>query len=263
MTSTIKGLPLTIDGLMGVSPALRYTSLFPPVPHPFIVGDRSALRPYAGRSLSLLVEPLVVIATLSSSSKWPTDPDAVQKSISAYILMLSDLLRVQFQVRSIGHRGYLDVHYEGFLFRVKIDINRGGEPTPSAASLLTTGEGEEGMDVPETNKTGGARAVGGGNGSGSDKGRDEESRQVGVDFDLSTALKPSLLHHKLIGSVQATLPSYAQSVRLLLLWLSGHRFTGVLSQRVVELLVASVYLSPDRMHQPSSAVAGLMQALKR
>lgn len=70
-------------------------------------------------------------------------------------------------------------------------------------------------------------------------------------------------HHQSVRGVHSLHPSYTASVRLVLLWLGGHFLSGLLSQETVEMIMASVYLSPDRILPPTCPTAGFLQFLKR
>jgi hypothetical protein len=48
-SSKLKDLPLSVDTLVGISPELRYTSLYPPRSHPFVRGDKASLKSVAGK----------------------------------------------------------------------------------------------------------------------------------------------------------------------------------------------------------------------
>lgn len=95
------GLVLAIENVSAVSPALRYTSLVPPMPHvgvPGIEGGRKAIKALSGQQVSLLCEPLLVVATLESSGKWPNDPEAKAKSVTALLVHISEQLKTKFEV---------------------------------------------------------------------------------------------------------------------------------------------------------------------
>jgi hypothetical protein len=52
---SLKNLPLTLDALEATSPWLRYTSVFPPLPHPLVHGAAKALKQQEGRQVSSAV----------------------------------------------------------------------------------------------------------------------------------------------------------------------------------------------------------------
>lgn len=119
LTSKVKEMPLAIESVSGVSPALRYTSVHSVPPHPVVLSDkgstanassnkksaassssmREMLKQHAGTSMSLLCPPLKVLAQLESTGKWPTnDVQAVIALKVALLLRLRQELSKQFQV---------------------------------------------------------------------------------------------------------------------------------------------------------------------
>ena len=97
LTSKIKNVPLSIESLMAVSPELRYSSVLPPRPQPILI-SKEAVKEYSGKSISLLTNPLKIIARLESSGKWPVVGEAILKSKLAVLLRIRSELHNQFQV---------------------------------------------------------------------------------------------------------------------------------------------------------------------
>lgn len=114
LTSSLKGFPVAIDSLSASSPALRYTSLFPPNPSLVLEPTKSEMRGQLG---SIVLRPLHVVATLSSG-RWPAAIEALRKAKTALIIRLSELLAEQLNVKSVVHETCLDVVISGYLFRV-------------------------------------------------------------------------------------------------------------------------------------------------
>ena len=97
LTSKIKGLPLFIEKLSGTSSHLRYTSLFPVLPHPFALSGsekKTTLKSIAGSCVNKLAAPISILASLESSGHWPSISSvAFEQTKSAYFIKLSELLR--------------------------------------------------------------------------------------------------------------------------------------------------------------------------
>ena len=53
-----------------------------------------------GKKLSLFAKAMVIVGRLEGSSKWPSDPLAVQKLKSAMLIKYMEQLNQQFQVNS-------------------------------------------------------------------------------------------------------------------------------------------------------------------
>ncbi len=87
----LKGLPnivLRIRSASPVSPMLRYTSLFPPVPHPAAGGASSGTK-----STTSQVDPISIILSFESSAQWPNDPEAMKAVQRALLVRIHDSLR--------------------------------------------------------------------------------------------------------------------------------------------------------------------------
>ena len=140
LTSSIKNIPLNIDSLISTASCLRYTSLYPPLPHPILskyAQDLSLLKLLAGHQVSSIIEPIHVHAIFGHSSKWPVEKDGVDKLITAFILQISKQLKLQFMIYSIAHRSYLDLIYEGFLFRLHFlpQLTAMNKPRPTCVMI--------------------------------------------------------------------------------------------------------------------------------
>lgn len=98
LTSDLKDFPLTIEGVRGMHPSLRYTSYFPPMKHPIVEMNKEALNAYAGKNVSRMVESFSIVVFFGLSSKWPTNITAIQCVKSALIMRLARCLDVQFEV---------------------------------------------------------------------------------------------------------------------------------------------------------------------
>jgi U3 small nucleolar RNA-associated protein 22 len=233
-------LPLGIDSVMAVAPALRYSSALPPRPHPFVsalsgegvgAGEAKAvLRRLAGQSVSRLVPPLRVLLQLETSGKWPkNDPEAVRQSKTALLLHLRKELQQTFTLKSVIHRDSLDVLFEGFVFRL--------QPMATQEVEAAVREADEA----------GAKVMGAGGGM----------QQV-----VQELVVPAL-HHQQVRALRAQHPSFSGTVRLLLCWTAQHCFSGHLCLELLELVAAAEYLHPHCAQAPASSLAGFYRALLR
>ena len=135
LTSSVKGFPLIVDNVMGVSPALRYTSFLPAIPHPLIDGCNVGLKKFQGKQISLAVSPLLIVGILMASGKWPHESQAIEKIKTAMYLRLSKLLHEQFRIKSVVHRETIDIQYLGYLFRLKFIRDEDSSFVPSQLSF--------------------------------------------------------------------------------------------------------------------------------
>ena len=125
------GLPLKIDEVEPLSPCLRYSALFPPVPHPLLGGVELAgdKRKVAGVNEG---SPILIQIRFEGSSKWPTSMNAMGAAKCAMLIQLADGIEKMKQERSQpgvddldGFDGpvdvtpsYLDVGYRGYSWRI-------------------------------------------------------------------------------------------------------------------------------------------------
>lgn len=136
LTSDLKGMPINIDTLSGISSSLRYTSVVSPISHPIVEGGKSFLKRFYGSQISLLVTPLVIVGVLESSGKWPTQEEAVEKLKSALLLRLSKLTMEQFKIQTVVHKNFIDIFYRGYLFRLRIVRHEDANKLPTSLQNL-------------------------------------------------------------------------------------------------------------------------------
>jgi hypothetical protein len=143
--------------------------------------------------------------------------------IFIFYIYYTHLCTYYIQLETRVHRKFLDIFYEGHIFRIILHVsNRRSLPEVRSVCLdKMTGD------------------------------------TIYRDFDAAVA------HHQAIRSVVSAHPSYAPAVRILASWMAGHGYTGSLPHEAIELLIASVYLNPDTQHAPSTPCAGFIHALKR
>lgn len=110
LTSSLSSLPLSFDTIAAVSPELRYTALVPAAPHPVVLCSsqsesseiRTIWRAYAGQTVSLVVKPVVVLAKLESSGKWPFHAAAIQRLKLAILLQARKELSKKHNVGALS-----------------------------------------------------------------------------------------------------------------------------------------------------------------
>jgi U3 small nucleolar RNA-associated protein 22 len=128
------GLPLAIDTVEPLSPCLRYSELFPPVPHPLLGGVSADVlgsdkRKVSGVNVGL---PILIQIRFEGSSKWPTSLNAMGAAKCAMLLQLADGIEKMKQERgNVAEYDlnsfdgpidvtptYLDVGYRGYSWRI-------------------------------------------------------------------------------------------------------------------------------------------------
>jgi U3 small nucleolar RNA-associated protein 22 len=179
---------------------------------------------FAGEQISLLASPISIVAVVEGGGKWPKKSEAILKVKLALLLRIGELLSKQFKMKCVPHQDTLDIVFDGYIFRLSLRSSLEVERTVVDDNPFSK--------VPV-------------------------SQEMIEDFEV----KP--LHHNLIRALHSQHPSYGPSVRLFSSWLCGHSLSGLLSQELIELLVASVYTSPMSESAPSSPTAGFQKTLVR
>lgn len=140
LTSDMKGLPLVLENVMGYSPELRYTSVVAPMKHPVIEDTKTSFKAFYGRTISFAIQPLLVTAKIESNGKWPTNVQAQIKTKTAIFLRISQLLKTQFEIRTVVHRTALDIFFGGYIFRFNLhrdQISKDVKDSDTLTSILT------------------------------------------------------------------------------------------------------------------------------
>jgi U3 small nucleolar RNA-associated protein 22 len=127
------GLPLSIDEVEPLSPSLRYSALYPPMPHPLLGGSNLS---GDKRKISGVVvgEPILIQIRFEGSSRWPSSLNAMGAAKCAMLIQLAD--GIEKMKQEPGQLGaddlgafdgpidvtpnYLDLGYRGFSFRIVV-----------------------------------------------------------------------------------------------------------------------------------------------
>jgi U3 small nucleolar RNA-associated protein 22 len=115
------GLPLTIDAVEPLSPALRYVSLYPPLPHSLLDGPSTKDQVVLGAIQS---EPIEILLRLGASSKWPSDIAAVAAAKTAMLIQLTNAIEaLTYSSSTAPHstvvtKEYADIAFLGYVFRL-------------------------------------------------------------------------------------------------------------------------------------------------
>ncbi len=219
------GLPLSIDAVEPLSPSLRYSELFPQVPHPLLGRGTSAEKKCSG---AVMFDPILIQIRFGPSSKWPTDLKAIGAAKTAMLIQLAN------GIEKIGDESfdglltvcptYADIGYKGYCFRVIIRadpeiqmLQRLITPSPAASQLL---------------------------------------RQLTKRHLLASR------HHSMIHAVHTLYPSAAAVVRVAKRWVACHLLSGHITTELIELLVARIYSDSSAFVQPpATVVAGFLRFL--
>jgi U3 small nucleolar RNA-associated protein 22 len=222
----LEGLPLQLRQLSAIGSQLRYSHIDAPLFSP-----RQPLE-----------EPADVLIQFEGSGRWPDDTAAIQRTKIAFLLKISALLQefddsiktnlgLENEDKPMENCSFLDVIYEsGASFRLRIHSDR-------EQTLLD-------------------RRV-------KDKLISQHAREEAV-LALSTYKQNFLqlpLHSQSITTHCTRFPFLSSSIRLVKMWFDRHMLSGHVSDELMELLVARIFLQPYPWRAPSSAMTGFLRTL--
>lgn len=228
-------LPLSVSSLQGISPVFRGAEVFPPR----ACFKNSKVKPQPGKenladNVSLPSElkntswcpAMEVVLQFETSGKWPDDLTAIQHIKAAFHLRLAELLKSKCSLVTAASRHHLDVLKDGFVFRVKIMHYR-------EMVLLQK------SDISQESKT------------------DHEKKAKELERELThLPLLTSTLH-----GIQQQFSGYSGTVRLAKRWVSAQLLCDHMTEECIELLVASLFLSPAPFAPPRSPFIGFLRFL--
>ena len=245
---SVLGIPLSIDRVEALSPALRYSSLYPPVPHPLLSGGSSSasttsLLPGLKKCSGVIQsDPVDFQICFGPSSKWPNDLKAIGAAKTAMLIEIvngienlkksgnADSICRHFDERfSMVTPSYAIICFMGYVFRMTIKADREIQilknllnPSIEASRLLKS-----------------------------------------FTKQSITAAK----HHAMVHGVFTSHPSSSATVRLIKRWLSSHLLASdgdcCMPFEVIELTVAHVFSNQSRLlAAPATVSSGFMEWLR-
>ncbi|OBZ77304.1 Nucleolar protein 6 [Grifola frondosa] len=252
-----KDLPLAILNISPIKDSLRYTSVFVPVALP--AASISGLPTCAQYS-----KPMEVVIEFEKSGRWPDDLRAIQKIKLAFFERIATALMGSVKglkanvvigdgitTSDIQDQALLEIIMpEGWIFHARIWHEREAvlldrliDDQPHVPKHLK--RTAEGFEVKER------RAA-------------LEAREV-----YTRRFIHAPRHHRAIASLCHRFTAYAGTVRLVKRWLASHwLLNGHVSEEVVEILCASIFLGPagnakdPRVGSPSSKERGFAQVVE-
>jgi len=88
----------------------------------------------------------------------------------------------------------------------------------------------------------------------------KEKPEEAPKCELDQVMRP--LHSRMAHGLHMKHPTYGPTVRLALRWLHAHLFSGKFQPEMIELMVASLFVSPSPYVMPVSPTAGFIRFLK-
>ena len=225
------GIPLAIDAVEPLSPALRYAELYPPIPHPLLGGLSSQ---GASKKVSGVVSfsPVAIQIRFGQSSAWPSDLKAMGAAKTAMLIQLvkgiEDMQRNgeagSFEGPIVVTPDHADICFSGYVFRIFVRadpeiklLNGLRKPTAEAVAMLQ---------------------------------------------QLTQRHVVAAKHHGMMLAVYTHHASAAAVARLAFRWISSHLLSGLIPFEAIELLVAAVFTDRSSPYDaPTTAVAGFLRFL--
>jgi len=228
-------LPLSVNSLQGISPVFRGAEVFPPSP----CFRNSKVKPSSDNEKladNVLVPSetkntrwcpsMEVVLQFETSGKWPDDPTAIQHIKAAFHIRLAELLRTECSLVTAASAKHVDVQKDGFVFRIKITHYR------------------EMVLLQKNNST-------------EDFKEDDEKRAKELEREIvHLPLLTSTLH-----GIQQQFSAFSGTVRLSKRWVSAQLLCDHVTEECIELLVASLFLSPAPFTPPRSSLVGFLRFL--
>jgi len=225
------GLPLSIDGVEPLSPALRYTACFPQLPHPFLGSNVTVSKKISG---AISNDPILIQIRFEGSTKWPNDISAMGAAKCAMLIQIAEGIEAMKEKREPGSElfdgpmnvspTFIDFGYGGYSWRAIIRADQEMKmlktlhnPSPEATALLQA---------------------------------------------LTKNHVKKSLHHFTVHGVTSKFPAAGYVVRLLNRWLAAHMLSGQISHEAVELLVVSVFTDPLPFDTPNTVSSGFLRCLQ-
>ncbi|KAL7543753.1 hypothetical protein ACHAXR_013445 [Thalassiosira sp. AJA248-18] len=228
------GLPLSVDEVEPLSPCLRYSALFPPVPHPLLGGSASGdERKVSGANVG---SPILIQIRFEGSSKWPTSLNAMGAAKCAMLVQLAEGIEQMKQEGGGGNDNaadldsfggpmdvtpnYLDIGYRGYSWRI---IVRADQELRMLRSL-----------------------------------RNPTQEAQALRLSLINRHIRGAMHHSLIHAVHTRHPSASSVVRLAHRWVASHMLSDMISTDAIELMVAKIYTETTTEKKSSNSKIGLI-----
>ena len=238
----LKDLPLGVCSVRAISPVFRGAEVFPPQANlsnkvTTCKTSKSAhgclLMAEDLGSIPALVKPQEVVIELETSGKWPDDLAALRQVTTQILYNFMAQLHLKYKLPVRLSESFLDVLHDSIVFRIHIAVKK-------EIILLRQFQSNSGLMLAK-------------------RGQVPEAD----DLEMRNEFLPVLT--SALNGVSTQFVVYNTVVRLAKRWLSSQYLWTLVSELVIELLVARVFLSPsDRGYSgpPHSPLVGFMRFLE-
>ncbi|KAK6258334.1 hypothetical protein SCA6_012808 [Theobroma cacao] len=120
---SIEDIPLRVSSVQPLDSAFRFTSVFPPEPHPLAnkkvdVARLQNFTPFSVQSLEVMIQ-------LEGSGNWPMDDVSIEKTKLVFLLKIAESLQNNWGMTCTATEEDVDVFMDGYAFRLRILHERG------------------------------------------------------------------------------------------------------------------------------------------
>ena len=225
-------LPLAIDSVEALSPFLRSTGLFPPLPHHLLGGHRGNNDKKAAGVL--MGDSILVQIRLEGSSKWPSDINAMGAAKCAMLIQLAEGLEEMKEQKGKSDcydfggpinvtPSYVELGFRGYSWRIIVHADQ-------ELKMLS-------------------------------ELRNPSQEAINLGRVLRKRHVRSASHHYTIHGVHTKYPASSYVVRLLQLWVATHLLSGLIPLEAIELIVAYIFTDSSALNAPMTASSGLLRSL--
>ncbi|XP_022751385.1 nucleolar protein 6 isoform X2 [Durio zibethinus] len=120
---SIQDIPLRVSSVQPLDSAFRFTSVFPPEPHPMATKRVDGARVH--NFTPFCVQSLEVMIQLEGSGNWPMDDVSIEKTKSVFLLKIAESLHNNWGMTCTATEEDVDVFMDGYSFRLRILHERG------------------------------------------------------------------------------------------------------------------------------------------
>nr|XP_023013750.1 nucleolar protein 6 [Leptinotarsa decemlineata] len=210
-------MSLKITEVQGIGDIFSFTEAFPPIPANYKAEHSSAVKGnsivFSNENVDLVprfIQPVECVIELEHSSKWPNDLDALRAIKASFYLEMSKILNKEHVIISQPTADFIDVLYEGLVFRYRLYV-------PREIGLLKKVAAENGLIC---------------------------FRESEESFEIEKILR---IMPRIVGAlkgIQSIHPSYGPGTVLVKRWLRAHLIDSYhIPDIVINLLNASLYLN--------------------
>lgn len=225
----LKDLPLIVNSIHGVDSALRFTQAL--TPRQYIVkgkgeSDFKMLKPRVDHKCPVWCPSINALIQFEASGKWPDDLIAIQHIRAAFHIKIAECIRQQLHLPVVTSPLWFSIMKNGYVYRFSVIHYR------------------EMVLYKESTATGRLK---------------QEHELAAKQLELNIVKKPH--HNSLIHSLNGHYRGYALACRLAKRWISSHMLSNYFCEELIELLTASLFISPQPFEPPNCHATGFLRFL--